>query len=276
LEQCGTRRDIPDLPNGAPWSVLYQAAQRDGVRVMLSGDGGDEWLSGSLWHQADLLRTLRLTSLIIDCRATGWSFDNLILPLIPRPLKRFVRGCVPEALPPWIDPAFAARTGLRDRWQRRPAIRPSTCAQRELLGVLDSGWYAMQHDITNRLEAEAGIEGRSPFYDRRLIEFMLAIPEEQRRRGRIRKYILRRATAGILPDAVRIRRTKAEFSHLYHHAIEREHPETRLSSLRLADDGYLSMPAVRELYADSRRGTADPHALWMIFAIDAWYRTLFT
>src|SRR5581483_2508634 len=276
LEQCAMRRDVPDLPNGAPWSILYQAAQRDGVRVMLGGDGGDEWLSGSLWHQADLLRTLRLFSLWKDCRATGWSFDHAILPLIPRPLKRLARRCVPEPLPPWIDPGFAARVGLRDRWQRRPTIRPSTCAQRDLLSALDSGWYALQHELTNRLEAERGIEGRSPFYDRRLIECALALPGEQRRRGTVLKLVLRRAMGDLVPKSIRLRRTKAEFSHLYRHAIEREGPEARLSSLRLADVGCLSMPAVRQLYADYRRGTADPHALWMIFAIDAWYRTLFT
>jgi len=214
--------------------------------------------------------------LIQDCRETGWSFDNLILPLVPGSWKRLARRLVPEPLPDWIATGFASRVALHDRWQQRPTIPAfPTSAQRDLYGTLTSGWHAFQQDAVNRLQAEAGIEGRSPLHDRNLIEFALAIPESQRRRGSLTKYVLRQATGGILPESVRTRLSKAEFSHLYVQAIERECPERRLSSLCLVDDGYLSSAGVRRLHAAYRDGAADAHALWMILATESWYRALF-
>jgi asparagine synthase (glutamine-hydrolysing) len=57
-----------------------------------------------------------------------------------------------------------------------------------------------------------GVERRLPFFDRRILEFVLAIPDHQRWRGAQSKFILRQAMAGILPESVRERAGKAVFS----------------------------------------------------------------
>jgi asparagine synthase (glutamine-hydrolysing) len=274
--QCGTRPDFPDLPNGAPWRTLYDAARRDGARVMLGGGGGDEWLGGSWCHQADLLRKLDLRALWKECTEIGWSFDHAVVPLIPQSIKRLARRAMPERIPAWIDPAWARRAGLRERWRHRPELAAlATHAQRDISSTLTDGWTALQHELCDRLHAESGLERREPFHDRRLIEFALALPEDQRRRGHETKYVLRQTGDALLPESVRTRRTKAEFSHLYTAAIAREDPESRLGSLRLVEEGYLSRDGVRSLWRDSRSGSIGPLHMWMVLATESWYRRCF-
>ena len=65
-------------------------------------------------------------------------------------------------------------------------------------------WY-------DRSVARFGLEARHPFLDRRLAEFLLAIPGEQLYRGGRSKWLLRRAMDGILPGPVLERRDKTRF-----------------------------------------------------------------
>jgi asparagine synthase (glutamine-hydrolysing) len=58
----------------------------------------------------------------------------------------------------------------------------------------------------DRVAAAAGVEPRHPYLDRRLIDFCLRLPGEQKLRGGWPKAILRRSMAGRLPDAIRWRK----------------------------------------------------------------------
>lgn len=67
-------------------------------------------------------------------------------------------------------------------------------------------------NVIERFTAYYGIEIRYPFFDRRLVQFLLSVPEEQRWQNEWPKVILRRAMDGILPEPIRTRKDKAEFS----------------------------------------------------------------
>jgi asparagine synthase (glutamine-hydrolysing) len=75
------------------------------------------------------------------------------------------------------------------------------------------GWNAtIAHEIMDLFTARFSLEIRYPFFDRRLIEFLIAIPAGQFWRRDQTKFILRAAMKDILPESVRTRRGKAEFS----------------------------------------------------------------
>ena len=61
----------------------------------------------------------------------------------------------------------------------------------------------------------AGVELRRPFFSREVLQFTFSSPERWRRRGRIDKYVHRMALRGLLPETVRQRQSKAEFSITY-------------------------------------------------------------
>lgn len=67
-------------------------------------------------------------------------------------------------------------------------------------------------EVLNRTAAHRKMELRFPFLDRRLMAFCLALPADQKRRYGWGRYVLRRALAGRLPEVIRRRRSKTNFS----------------------------------------------------------------
>ena len=59
--------------------------------------------------------------------------------------------------------------------------------------------YSYTLEIADRASAAFQIEARYPFFNRRLIEFRLALPAEQKLGQGSNRWIQRRAMAGILP-----------------------------------------------------------------------------
>src|SRR5206468_1746197 len=70
-------------------------------------------------------------------------------------------------------------------------------------------YAVLKLELDERVYAKFGLEMRYPFYDSRLVEFMLALPWEQRSSGH-RKQILRDALRGIVPDSILARRDKGD------------------------------------------------------------------
>jgi len=288
-EQVARVRDFPDFPNTSPWIRLYELARDRGSRVVLWGHGGDEWLTGDQTHCADLLRRLRIPALLRQLRTDrrvaglwgGEAIDALeiarwcVLPLVPR-LRSAARRWLGRDVPPWIAPAFARRVALADRLRRLPAPRPfPTLAQQAIAAQLTSAWSALEYELLSRLEGALSMEGRSPFNDRRLVEFALALPEAQRWRGAETKFVLRTATRGLLPEPVRQRASKADFSYLYPETFARERADQVVAALRLVADGYLDGPATATLHRRARGGdVASFNPTWMIVGCEHWYRAL--
>jgi asparagine synthase (glutamine-hydrolysing) len=284
------------FPDASPWQALNAWARRNGSRVALLGDGGDEWLAGDSTHCADLLRQLRIPTLIRQFRhdvaqerAWTWNgrtdppssrlfMDWCIKPLIPRPLKSAARRLLRRKVTPsWISPAFARAVGLQDRLLR-PIKSPRfpTIAQQRMHALLDEGTLVVSRELADRDNAYQTLEGRQPFHDRRLIEFALALPEDQRWRADQTKYVLRQALRRQLPDSIRRRRTKADFSFLRTESLARESAGKGFQSLRLAEEGYVNGVEVREMHERWLRGKMnDTWSLWMILALERWFDTVF-
>ena len=77
--------------------------------------------------------------------------------------------------------------------------------------------------MADKSAAAFGIEPRYPFFDRRVIEFCLGLPEEQKFADGWPRVLLRRAMEGILPGKVQWRASKANLSPNFHdrfHAVD--------------------------------------------------------
>lgn len=285
--------DLPDFPTGdALMRSLFARVRDRQVRVVLTGVGGDQWLAGSSFYYADLIRRGRwiaLARLLAAAPADSdlaWTPGQVIraglFPLVPPRARRLARRALGwRAVPPWIDPDFARRVDLEDRL-RAPALTPGRggyagAALRRLLG---SGWEALTNELLERAAAWHGIEYRHPFYDQRLVEFALALPEDQRQRGAYTKFVLRSAMDGCLPEPVRLRTTKVNLSPLYWRALQALGGEEVFTRMAIAEAGWVDGARVRAMYRDAAaraargdeayQGSMVP--LWMLVAVERWYR----
>jgi asparagine synthase (glutamine-hydrolysing) len=67
-------------------------------------------------------------------------------------------------------------------------------------------------EFADAASSSFGLEVRYPFFDRRLMEFCLAIPAKQKLRNGWTRSVMRRAIAGIVPAEVQWRPGKADLS----------------------------------------------------------------
>ena len=294
-DQARRYGDFPDYPNGAMAHALTRAARDKGFRVLLTGLGGDEWLMGSFYRYADLLRSFRFVEFLRKVRDNAqlsgprFSWATVLRfglwPLVPNRVQKSLEGALQRnRTPDWIDPAFARRAGLAGRLRQRPAAPVMrTFAQQDLHDVLNSGWRIHALEMENRAASSAGIEHRHPFSDRRILEFALALPEEQRWRSDQTKFILRESMRSLLPEPVRLRQTKAEFSPVFTSAFENGGGERLFDSLAISSPGWVDAERVRAKYREmvALQQGGDPaytqHTcpLWMIYGINVWYETVF-
>ena len=84
-------------------------------------------------------------------------------------------------------------------------LRPAGDQMRHA-GNFTSGLISFGHEVYGPLALANGIEPRSPFSDRRLIEFAIRMPLAAKLAIPWYKHVLRSGTRGMLPDAVRMRR----------------------------------------------------------------------
>jgi len=297
-QQVDRYYDIPDYPNGSMSDPIEALAKKKGFRVLLRGVGGDEWFTGSNYRYADLLRKFKFISFIRQVRSDSAVSSAVPLPsnplvnwalkpLIPRNLKRKLRRFSKrhQSPPAWIDLEFAQRVNLPDRlhtdvdWHRF-----SSFAQAGHYISATSGYQTHAIEMEERSASWFGIEMRQPLNDRRIIEFGLTLPEEQRLRNNQKKFILRQGMRDYLPVSVLQRATKAEFCIVFLKALQALGGENLFKSLSIASMGWVDEKKILLMYRQIDRsdlqagGESYEHVwpLWHIFGIELWFNTVFT
>jgi asparagine synthase (glutamine-hydrolysing) len=271
---CHAHRDFPETPGEWSRHPLYDAVRERGCRVLLSGFAGDDCLAGHVLHCADLLREFKLRDLRRqlghDKLGSQGLYQFALRPLVPARAQRVAR-VVQRGYPHWIADRFAKRVGLADRldrphfdkglWQSR--------AQEELFRQLTHGWAYHTRESLNRAAAEHGIEVRNPLLRLNVVEFALAIPEEQRWRGAETRFALRQAMKGLLPENIRTRSRKTDFSILFALLLSHCDAAATFRSLQLVSLGWLDGKHVSHMLT----APSMEQPLWMIYGLDRWLAT---
>jgi asparagine synthase (glutamine-hydrolysing) len=231
---CAETLHLPLRPNTMGTAIgTFDHMEAEGVRVLLTGEGGDDFLRGSYAHWPDLLARGRFRQLVSEglLPKDGHSLPRRLAHLTresvaPWVSKRHAAQLARPHLdfsfapPSWIRPEWAEAVELPDRW--RADVLPtslSSFSHRHRTTPLRMARRHVNFDNVITCAAMRGIELRHPFYDRRLVEFLLGVPGHMLLHGDSRKYILREAMRGVLPELVRERRTKANFTASFAHAV---------------------------------------------------------
>ena len=232
-------------------SVQRRAAEH-GVRVLLSGWGGDEGVSfNGRGLYAHLLLSGRWPRLVAECRARELGLRHVIgetvrslIPPMPRRLRRWRN---PRSFPnTFIDPAFARRQPPRPVPHRR-----GVGTRRSQLRLLRDGHLIRDTELLAASGARHGIEYRYPLLDRRLLEFALGLPSEQFRRGKWGRWLMRHAGQSLLPRDVCWRLDKDD-AHLIFDTYDNVYEEEVLPALLQALEAGAAS-STRTQYVDMPR-----------------------
>jgi len=212
-------------PYHDPFLLLTQRQYRQvqgHVRVVLSGYGGDDILTGQAWPYLTYLFRRRAFGTIVKTFGRYLLKHRRIPPLrggFRTRLRRWVGREDPlREFPQWLEPRFAERHNLRGRWrelQESPKtshpLHPTAFA-----GLSSKSWSSV-------LESEdagwtgAPVEMRAPLLDQRLLRFLLRVPPVP---WCMEKELLREAMRGMLPEEVRVRPKTPLLGDLINHFIE--------------------------------------------------------
>jgi asparagine synthase (glutamine-hydrolysing) len=143
---------------------------------------------------------------------------------------------------------------------------------------LSRGVIPFRLEVADVAAAMQGIEPRYPFLDRRLVEFCLSLPPEQKLRNGWTRYVLRQAMDGYLPQKVQWREGKANLAPGFNHGLRR-YEHDRLKRLLVTDPGPLNRyvdlsvvhDALDQLFDGGDHG--DALSVWKASILRAWLNT---
>ncbi len=214
------------LSQGFTDSLVYAAARENGCAVVLDGMAGDLLFydpDSSLerilqrkkfWQIPDFLAACRRHQLHGGLRKVAWKSLRLA---VPEPLLAVYRKIVETKRVSGrhrnSDPGDLLSLLHRETSRKYLAMRLAKRKQAAVPDCMDNdqvtharnfttGLLSFAHEVNGQNALSKGVEPRSPFSDRRVIEFGIRMPLAAKLSDPWYKHLLRRGMDGILPERV--------------------------------------------------------------------------
>ena len=286
------------LADPASLNVRYisKLAREQGIKVLLSGAGGDDLFTGYRRHHAieierywswmpQNIRTLldtnskeldttkpfqrRLKKLLSGASLNEndrlinyfrWTNDATLEALFSDDFKEIIQKTNPNT--PLLE--FIS-----------PISRDSTKLDRML--SIEQRFFLTDHNLnyTDKMSMAEGIETRVPFLDTELVDFVAKIPSKFKQNGRQGKWVLKKAMEPFLPKSI-IYRPKTGFGVPLRRWINKELNELLrdlLSSASIKNRGIFSAQSVEKLLMDNHSGKIDAsYTILSLLCIEIWCR----
>jgi len=281
--------DEPFGDSSALPTYLVAREARRHVTVALNGDGGDEVFAGyDRFHAALLADRIPGPLRRLIRRAA------LRIPPSPRSSRVLVRArrFADKAVRPELErvaawssffdvPEIRALAGgamtehvLTSYRETLDRARGSSLLSRLL--YLNARTYLLDDLLPkmDRMSMAHGLETRSPFLDRALVEYVATLPDEFKRAGRRGKVVLKKAVADLLPASIVDRRKQGfgvPLGAWFRGDLRPMVQDLLLDHPRLA--GPLRVEGIRGLWEDHLAGRADNgQQLWALLTLELWMR----
>ena len=290
------------IADPAALNVLYisQLARETGIKVLLSGAGGDDLFTGYRRHYA-LMTEHWWTWLPIKIRNNLVNVSSKLNQnnLLGRRVKKLFNGANLEGDErlvnyfSWIQrddlkklyslEFFSAVKNSNPSSEMLKFLKdlPSNTSKLDRMLALEQQFFLADHNLlyTDRMSMATGVEVRVPFLDKELVEFAYNIPDRFKQKGSEGKWVLKKALEGYLPHDV-IYRPKTGFGAPLRSWMRNELRELLgdiLSIQSLRNRGLFDPTAVWKLIAENDKGKVDAsYTLLSLLCIEIWCRNYIT
>lgn len=297
LEGMVAQLDEP-VADPAPLNVLYisRLAREHGIKVLLSGAGGDDLFTGYRRHVAVKFErtwswlphavrgmlesgTARLDQRRPIFRRMAKLFDGAGLDANAR-LTNYFLWAKESLLVSLYTPGFRRELGAASAsapMDEFLAALPQTVGSIDRMLALEQRFFLADHNLmyTDKMSMAVGVEARVPFLDVELVEFAARIPSSLKQRGRVGKWVLKKAMEPYLPHDV-IYRPKSGFGAPLRHWMRNELRPLLLDVLSaesLRRRGLFEPTAVQDLIEQNQSGRVDAaYTLLSLMNIEIWCR----
>lgn len=288
-------------------SGIYEIAQNQNVRVILDGFDGDNTVSHGVGYMGELAlagKWFRLYQEIhgftknfhLSFRQMLWQYTQTYI------LKRAFRKYKPLRLlnrisqaatrriwhhqvkqSPWeakLNPSFIQRISLEQRLQDLEKQRnaPIHNQRHQHHQALTSGVLPYTLEILDQAAAAFAIELRYPFWDKRLVEFCLSVPANQKMNQGWTRVVMRRGMENILPKEVQWRGDKGNLAPSFDRGLlkfEQELLEELLIKEPKLIEEYVNISVLDKAYQKFICGKASDHevvTIWWAVNLALWLK----
>ena len=278
-------------------TYLISKMARSEVKVILSGDGGDELFGGYEYYQAQILSRQTALSLL------GKSLIPLVKKLPPAPMKkgswnklrRFCMGfqystqlrhlrwmmflSLAEKRHLYSQDLIQQLEGLKELDEKEPflSLFPLLSHLDQINGelFLDLKTYLADDLLAkiDRMSMAASLETRVPFLDHRLVEFVFTLPGNLKIKGLTSKWLLKKTMKGKLPQRT-LHRSKEGFSIPIKHWLRGELKGLLLDYLserRIREEGLFHFEPIKKMIdSHLKRRENYSHQLWALLVFEMW------
>jgi asparagine synthase (glutamine-hydrolysing) len=289
LEDLAWHLDEPFGDSSAIPTYMVSKLAAETVKVVLSGDGGDELFAGydkylveqrERSHRPLPAGARRVLGKIGRNMPTGMRGRNLLRHISLTGAERYLDACTlfrRDDMKKLFRPDVYELLAPYEPWRAKAAYMQS--GDRNWLSNLQ-GLDVMNYlplDIltkVDRMSMAHSIETRVPLLDHKLVEFAATIPPEMNLRGGTTKYVLKRAMRGILPDRIIDRPKKGFAVPLGYWFRGKLGPYVRdlLLGESSARRGLFNSRYIEDLVAQHERGRNLDLQLWTLISFELWAR----
>ena len=298
FERLVTHFDQPFADVSLFPTYLVSQLAREHVTVALSGDGGDELFGGYDTYQAEAIAH-RVATVVPDAAV---AFAAGLAAMLPPSEKK--KGLVNKIRRFTLGMAMAPRSLAQYRWMTfldvgakkrlyTPALQTALVdsdvyapIRRHLRGahtddLLNRQLYTdlqvyLADDIlvkVDRMSMATSLETRAPFLDVDVMELAFSMPGHLKIRSGERKYVLKRAMKGLLPESV-LTRGKEGFSIPMKSWLRREWApmmQDLLGPDQISRRGWLEPAHVTRRVTEHLNGTQNHgHLLFSLMVLERW------
>jgi asparagine synthetase B (glutamine-hydrolysing) len=296
------------------WRPAYRhlalEGKRRGCQVILTGNGGDEWLSVSPNYMADLIRGLdvvgarRLLSSHLrsykvprtaQLRFLLWSSGvrpvlalsayQVLRAVAPGLLRGFLRWRLGRLTPSWVAPCAALRRQLNQRLADHVEARcreldpsgPYGFYMRDVLSPLNHFLVTMEQEEEFEAGRRLGLRVLSPYWDEDLVTFLHRVPPQLLLKGGRAKGLVRQTLARRFPRLGFEGQRKVSGTSFFRSLLRQEGPGAwrQMGGTRaLVDLGIVDgkrIASVMEKCFSSNHPRTLFHT-WDVLSLEAWAR----
>lgn len=296
------------LPLLNTWNPAYVHLASTGKRqndcqVIMTGTGGDEWLTVSILLAADMMRNRNVKGLyqIWDSYRRSYRFSSLtvshnilwkfgarplLVGLAGSALKRTLPGLfyanrrrlLPGATPQWVAPDRSLRRTIDERVQRHMK-NPFTGSfyMREMREALEHPLVNWEMEEIFETSCHLNTRIMTPFLDADLVDFLYRVPPTLLDRDGRSKGLVRQMLANHFPDQGFERQKKFSGTNIYHLLLLNQ-GERAWQSLggtpALAQLGIVDADALRNIIKETLHHSQSRYAyrIWDVLNLEAWVR----
>lgn len=252
----------------AQWRVMKLASENN-VTVLLDGQGGDEILGGYrkflFFYLKQLLRQGKLLTFT----------SELIRFISNKDLKLFDEEGVRRYLNKTNVETYLSKRAQHLGRHHDISISGANGFNQKSYEDIFYYSYPQLLRYEDRNSMAFSLETRVPFLDYKLVEFTYSLPASYKIRNGFTKAILRDSLKGVLPDSVRLRKSKLGFATPEKTWMQETHRAYFLDYFKTMVNPYIN---TARLYQDFLAGNSglDYKTTLRIYLFDRWYQHHFS